>query len=43
MCLGTLAKENKEVYIYIYIYIYGDFNPELLKIDDTDHFFPICF
>ena len=27
MCLATLAKENKEVYIY------GDFNLDLLKID----------
>ena len=31
MCLATLAKENKEVYIC------GDFNLDLLKID-TDHF-----
>ena len=31
MCLATLAKENKEVYIC------GDFNLGLLKID-TDHF-----
>ena len=31
MCLSSLAKENKEVYIC------GDFNLDLLKID-TDHF-----